>query len=189
VKRLLMALLAVCLTACSSSESTKYYQLTTPQGGASVATSTSAFGQQPKHLWIQSINVPDALASTGIAFQTSDVEYRLAEQNLWASPLDQQLQQTLVTNLSNLLPNWLVTNSTLAGDNDSLAVTVTAFQGRWDGHVLVKGYWIYQHQEKVVRRSFEQRVSLKDDGYPALVQALSQAWYQEAQQVASQINP
>ncbi|MBT0730648.1 membrane integrity-associated transporter subunit PqiC [Rosenbergiella nectarea] len=189
MKKLLIALLAVCLTACSSSESTKYYQLTTPQGAASVATSTTAFGQQPKHLWVQSINLPDALANTGIAFQTSEVEYRLAEKNLWASPLDQQLQQTLITNLSNLMPNWLVTNTSLKGDTDSLAITVTAFQGRWDGHALVKGYWLYQHQDEAVRRPFERIVPLNDDGYPALVQALSQAWYQEAQQLASQINP
>jgi len=137
---------------------------------------------------VQSINLPDALANTGIAFQTSEVEYRLTEQNLWASPLDQQLQLTLINNLSNLMPNWLVTNSSLKGDNDSLAITVTAFQGRWDGHALVKGYWVYQHQDEAVRRSFEQIVPLNDNGYPALVKALSQAWYQEAEQLASQIS-
>lgn len=180
--------MAVCLTACSSSKTTKYYQLTSPQGSGTVATSRSAFGQQPRHLWVQSINLPDALANTGIAFQTSEVEYRLTEQNLWASPLDQQLQLTLINNLSNLMPNWLVTNSSLKGDNDSLAVTVTAFQGRWDGHALVKGYWVYQHQDEAVRRSFEQIVPLNDNGYPALVKALSQAWYQEAEQLASQIS-
>jgi len=188
VKKILIALLAVCLTACSGPATTKYYQLTTPQGAALPHVSSSGFGGSPKRLWVQSINLPDALASTGIAFQTSEVQYRLAEQNLWASPLDQQLQQTLVTNLSNLLPNWLVTNTLVEDEPDSLTVTVTAFQGRWDGHAVVKGYWLYQHQGETIRQPFEIVVALKDDGYPALVQALSAAWYQEAQQIASQIN-
>ena len=188
MKKILIALLTVYLTACSSSDTPRYYQLTTPPGGALTHTSSTVLGQQPKRLWIQSINLPDALAGTGIAFQTSDVQYRIAEQNLWASPLDQQLQQSLVTNLSNLLPNWLVTNTLTDGQPDSLNVTITAFQGRWDGHALVKGYWLYQHQEETTRQPFEIVVPLKDDGYQALVQALSSAWYQEAQQIASRLN-
>ncbi|MDP8727798.1 ABC-type transport auxiliary lipoprotein family protein, partial [Serratia marcescens] len=35
-----------------------------------------------------------------VVYQTNDVQYVIAQNNLWASPLDQQLQQTLVTNLS-----------------------------------------------------------------------------------------
>lgn len=178
-------LITLCLTACSGGSDTKYYQLSSPAANTVAAVSTSSLGQQPHTLWIEPVTIPDALAGNGIAFQTSEVQYRLAEQNQWASPLDQQLQQTLISNLSHLMPGWLVTNTLTEGDHDTLTVTVTAFQGRWDGHAVIKGYWIYQGKQQTERQSFEQVVPLQDDGYSALVQALSQGWYQQAQQLAS----
>ncbi|WP_241622188.1 membrane integrity-associated transporter subunit PqiC [Rosenbergiella australiborealis] len=188
MKKCLLLLFAVCLTACSSTHSTKYYQLTASNDRAVTTASTSVLGQQPKVLWVETINLPDALAGSGIAFQTSEVQYRLAEQNLWASPLDQQLQQSLVTNLSNLMPNWLVTNTLPDGDPDSLTVTVTAFQGRWDGHALVQGYWLYHHHTDILRQPFTIVVPLQGNGYGELVKVLSKAWYQASQQIATQIN-
>lgn len=59
-------------------------------------------------LWVEQVSVPDYLAGNGVVYQTTDVQYVIASQNLWASPLDQQLRNTLVTNLSATLPGWVV---------------------------------------------------------------------------------
>lgn len=89
---------ALLLSACSSEPSKTYYQL--PAMSAPATASSSVASRQ---LWIEHVGVADYLAATGVVYQTNDVQYVIATNNLWASPLDQQLQQTLVTNLSNAL--------------------------------------------------------------------------------------
>ena len=44
------------------------------------------------------MSIPDYLAGNGVVYQTTDVQYVIANNNLWASPLDQQLKTTLVAN-------------------------------------------------------------------------------------------
>lgn len=88
--------MAVWLTSCSSSgENKSYYQLPIAQGGVQ-----SSANQGNRLLWVEQIAVPDYLAGNGVVYQTSDVQYVIANNNLWASPLDQQLRNTTVTNLS-----------------------------------------------------------------------------------------
>ena len=94
---------ALLLTACSSGVDNKsYYQLpvATQSGGQSTAS------QGNRQLWVEQVAVPDYLAGNGVVYQTSDVKYVIATNNLWASPLDQQLRNTLVANLGSQLPGW-----------------------------------------------------------------------------------
>ena len=68
----------------------------------------STASQGNRLLWVEQVTVPDYLAGNGVVYQTSDVKYVIANNNLWASPLDQQLRNTLVANLSTQLPaGWL----------------------------------------------------------------------------------
>jgi uncharacterized lipoprotein YmbA len=60
----------------------------------------SSANQGNRLLWVEQVAVPDYLAGNGVVYQTSDVQYVIANNNLWASPLDQQLRNTLVANLS-----------------------------------------------------------------------------------------
>lgn len=64
-------------------------------------------------LWVEQVTVPDYLAGNGVVYQTSDVKYVIANNNLWASPLDQQLRNTTVANLSTQLPGWVVASQPL----------------------------------------------------------------------------
>lgn len=185
MNRLIIILIAGWLTACSSSEQIAYYQLATPPV-ISAATSQTMLDNN-RTLWIEAVTIPDALAGTGIAVQTSDVQYHLATRNQWASPLDQQLQQTLIANLSALMPGWLVTNKLTGRQQDTLSTTVTAFQGGTDGQAIIKGYWLYQSGNHRLREPFALTVAQSADGYPALVQALSQGWYQQAKHIADKL--
>lgn len=92
------------LSACSSTPQKTYYQL--PALG--VPAQVSSNGVSARQLWLEHISVADYLAQNGVVYQTNDVRYVIAQNNLWASSLDQQLQQTLVTNLSSALPGWVV---------------------------------------------------------------------------------
>ncbi len=92
--------MAFWLASCSSGgENKSYYQLPIAQSGVQ---STASRGN--RLLWVEQVSVPDYLAGNGVVYQTSDVQYVIANNNLWASPLDQQLRNTLVANLSARLP-------------------------------------------------------------------------------------
>ena len=63
-----------------------------------------------------------------MVYQTTDVQYVIANNNLWASPLDQQLRTTLVANLSaQQLPGWVVSSQPLGSEQDTLNVAVNGF--------------------------------------------------------------
>lgn len=179
-------LAALALSACSSTIDTTYYQL--PSGAASMHVSSSSQAASPQPtLWVQQVTVPDYLAGNGLVYQTSDVKYVIAANNLWASPLDQQLQQTLITNLSKALPERLVSGSPLGEQHDTLNVTVTGFQGRYDGQAIISGEWTLEHQGRLTKHAFNLMLPQNEDGYDALVRTLSTGWQQAAQQIASSV--
>lgn len=70
------------LSACSSTENKSYYQ---PPVAAQGGQSTASRGN--RLLWVEQVAVPDYLAGNGVVYQTSDVQYVIANNNLWASPL------------------------------------------------------------------------------------------------------
>ncbi|KGT94214.1 lipoprotein [Erwinia typographi] len=176
--------LALGLSACSSTPETTYYQL--PAAGNAAPASGLATGSRPA-VFVQHVSVPDYLAGNGLVYQSSDVKYVIAASNLWASPLDQQLQQTLVSNLSAALPGWLVSASPLGQQQDTLNVNVTGFHGRYDGHVVISGDWLLEHQGQIVKRSFALTLPQTEDGYDALVRTLAKGWQQEAGDMANAI--
>lgn len=178
------------LSACSSSEETRYYQLPeNPRAVTAQSTMTAATpGQGQRQLWIEQVSVPDYLAGNGVVYQTSDVQYVIASNNLWASPLDQQLRTSLVANLSRNLPGWVVASQPLGSEQDTLNVTVTGFHGRYDGHVIVSGEWLLNHQGTLIKRPFYVEMTQSQDGYDAMVKVLGEAWAQQASNMAREIN-
>jgi len=187
VKKIATVMLALMLAACSSGDDNKrYYQLPSP----SQARGETALGQSQanRQLWVEQVSVPDFLAGTGVVYQTSDVQYVIATNNLWASPLDQQLRTTLVANLSNQLPGWVVASQPLGSEQDTLTVTVTGFHGRYDGRVIVSGEWLLRHQGQLVKRPFHIELKQQQDGYDEMVKMLAQGWQQESSQIASELN-
>nr|WP_159464602.1 membrane integrity-associated transporter subunit PqiC [Scandinavium goeteborgense] len=184
MKKWLPVALACLLSACSSSSDNKtYYQLPLPQAGVQSTAS------QGRHLlWVEQVSIPDYLAGNGVVYQTSDVQYVIANNNLWASPLDQQLRTTLVANLSNQLPGWVVASQPLGSDQDTLNVNVSGFHGRYDGKVIVSGEWLLNHQGQLIKRPFHIEVKQRQDGYDEMVKTLAQAWSQEASAIAQSMN-
>ncbi len=184
MKKWLMVIAALTLAACSSTNSGKvYYQLpvnTQPAG--------QVVSQTGGHLlWIDQIVLADYLGANGVVYQTSDVQYVIATNNLWASPLDQQLRNTLIGNLSQSLPGWIVASQPLGSEQSSLTVNITGFHGRYDGKVIVSGEWLLKQNNEIINRPFRIELNQQTDGYDAMVKTLSQAWQQEAQSIASEL--
>ncbi len=189
---------ALTLSACSSTPETTYYQLPPGSGSPAVVaqtqpvagglTSASDTARRQRVLWVEHVSVPDYLAGNGVVYQTSDVQYVIAANNQWASPLDQQLQQRLVSNLGAALPGWVVSASALGSDYDTLNVNVTGFHGRYDGQVIVSGEWTLQHNQRLIKQPFMISLPQKEDGYDALVRTLAQGWQQQAQQIANALS-
>lgn len=172
------------LAGCSSTVENTYYQL--PSGSNVARVNSEPTSDQPM-IWVQQVSVPDYLAGNGLVYQTNDVKYVIAANNLWASPLDQQLQQTLVNNLSKALPGRVVASSPLGESHDTLTVNVTGFQGRYDGQVVVSGEWLLQHQGRLIKHGFNLTLPQTEDGYDALVRTLAIGWQQTAQQIANSV--
>lgn len=171
------------LTACSSTPETRYYQL--PVAGSNTVVSSQTFSRP---VWVEAVSIPDYLAGNGVVYQSNDVQYVIAANNRWASPLDQQLQQTLVNNLSGELPGAMVSATPLGQQHDTLNVTVTGFHGRYDGKAVVSGFWVLQHEGRLEKRPFTLALPQSEDGYDSLVRTLSQGWQQISTQIANAIN-
>lgn len=175
--------LTLVLAACSSSPETTWYQLPAAQKN----TAGSNMDARRPVVFVQHVAVPDYLTGNGLVYQSSDVRYVIARNNLWASPLDQQLQQTLVANLSSELPGWLVSASSFGQQQDRLNVNISSFHGRYDGHAVISGDWVLERQGHIIKRSFALAIPQAEDGYDALVKALAEGWQQEARQIADAI--
>ncbi|MGM3176212.1 membrane integrity-associated transporter subunit PqiC [Dickeya lacustris] len=174
--------LVLVLGGCASPQKI-YYQLPVTAQKAQ----TSVTQAQGRQLWVAPIALADSLAGSGLVFQTSPVRYTIAANNLWASPLDQQLQQALVASLRHDLAGWHVFSSGPVTKNTaSLRVNVTAFQGRFDGRAVIQGEWVLQDEQRVVTQPFALEIALREDGYDALVSALAQGWQQVAESVRRQ---
>lgn len=183
MKKWLVVIMAFWLASCSSGgENKSYYQLPIAQSGVQ---STASRGN--RLLWVEQVSVPDYLAGNGVVYQTSDVQYVIANNNLWASPLDQQLRNTLVANLSARLLAGSSLPSRWEPPEDTLNVTVTGFHGRYDGKVIVSGEWLLNHNGQLIKRPFHIEASQQKDGYDEMVKVLASAWSQEAAAIADEI--
>jgi len=188
MKKWIPVVLALFLTACSSSDQKTYYQLPVLSSAPTAGSAMSSNMAGQRKLWVEHVSVADYLAGTGLVYQTNDVQYTLTQNNLWASPLDQQLQQSLVTYLRRDLPGYLVsTQPASSEDQDVLNVNVTGFHGRYDGIVVVSGSWTMSRKGQMIQRDFALTLKQGEDGYDALVRTLATGWQQEAGQIASQI--
>lgn len=175
--------LALFLAGCSSQVQKVYYQLPT------LATATSASSTTISHkLWLESVTVADYLTGLSLVYQSNDVQYVQANNNLWASPLAQQLSQTLSDQLTQELPGWLISTQPLGTDQDSLRVYVTGFHARYDGQAIVSGSWVLNHQGQLLTRTFNLALPQSESGYDGLVRVLASGWQQESKVIAAEVS-
>tara|TARA_R110000796_G_scaffold170784_3_gene287720 strand:- start:2598 stop:2867 length:270 start_codon:yes stop_codon:yes gene_type:complete len=71
----------------------------------------------------------------------------------------------------------------------TLRLNVDQFQGRFDGIAVASGQWqlLNDAGELLEMETFYAETPLSEDGYPALVRALSDSWDQAAELIATKI--
>lgn len=183
----IIGIFVLMLTACSSQTNKTYYQLPDVyQGSVPEQVSVTQSAKMPQ-IWVQPIRLSNMLVNAGIVYQTTDINYTVANQHLWINPLDQQLQQNLISGLTKALPGTVVANQPVEDNLAKLTVTVNYFQGRYDGQVIISGDWIYTENNKVINQPFSLVLTQTEDGYPALVRTLGQGWEQVVSDIAKAI--
>lgn len=187
MKKYIIGIFVLMLTACSSQTNKTYYQLPDVyQGSVPEQVSATQSVKKPQ-IWVQPIRLSNMLVNAGIVYQTTDINYTVANQHLWINPLDQQLQQNLISGLTKALPGTVVANQPVEDNLAKLTVTVNYFQGRYDGQVIISGDWIYTENNKVINQPFSLVLTQTEDGYPALVRTLGQGWEQVVSDIAKAI--
>ncbi|WP_251978207.1 PqiC family protein [Salinicola avicenniae] len=163
------------LTGCAGSTSTAS-RYTLPEPSAALAQTDA--NPTVRQLQVMPVDVASYLDQEGIVMQLSDIELTTANQNLWAEDLGNQLSRRLRQTLAMFLPETTILGpGAPATDALRLAVDVDQFQGRYDGQAVISGEWQLQQGNRLVeQRHFAVLEPLEDDGYPALVRALGQAW-------------
>lgn len=136
------------------------------------------------------VRIANHLDNDGIVMQLNDIELYQAREHLWAESIGQQLQQQLQQRLSKALPNSQIVSKGQPSSSGlavrELRLQVYRFQGQLNGDALAQGQWqlLDGNGTLLSQHNFSQTAPLADNGYPALVRALGQAWQQEADALA-----
>lgn len=166
------------LAGCSSPASDiRYYQLVAQ---APITSDTTL--QQP--LIIAPIKVASYLNGSGLVLQQSAVEFSIARQHLWADALEQQLQRQLTEYLLLALPKQPLAAFNTAGAR-TLQLEIDRFYASENGQAVVSGRYTVSDLTTGTTVPFSYQVALAADGYPAMVQALSQGWQQLLQELVT----
>lgn len=187
--------LILLLTACShnnrgdrgrnSNNKVVFYQL--PMMTPVSTTGNSRI--KTKQLQIAPVILTELLNQQGIVYQIDPVRYVVASYNYWGSALDQQLQQQLISQLTQALPNYLVTSqpSLISSQVSKITVHVDQFNGRYDGSAVISGHWLWQTEKGTQQHPFQFALYQPTDGYDGLVLTLAKGWQQLAQSIATSV--
>ena len=183
-KRLAALLVCLLVSACASS--------VTPPARYMLASQqpTSAPAQPEGTLRLSSPRLAHYLDVDGIVMQLDDITLNAAREHQWAEGLGRQLERGLRARLSHALPALRIVRAEGSQPNAlTLRIDVDQFQGRFDGLAIASGQWqlVNAEGELLVMENFYAEVPLEEDGYPALVRALSSSWDQAADLIADDI--
>lgn len=180
-------LLTVCLliSACASSVTppARYMLTGNPL--------TSAPSQSEGTLRLSTPRLAHYLDVDGIVMQLDDITLNAAREHQWAEGLGRQLERGLRARLSQSLPSLRVVRAEGSQpDALTLRIEVDQFQGRFDGQAVASGQWqlVNAEGELIAMESFYAETTLEEDGYPALVRALSASWDRTAELIADDIH-
>lgn len=174
---LLFAMSSLLLVSCSSRVMEKnYFQLADDLHPSSAQTSRTT----NQIMFIEPIEVASFLDKNGIVLQTDNIKYTTASNNLWVAPLSEQLEERVVQDLTQLLPNYLITSKPMLTPNVKVKLFIDGFYGSYTGNAVIKGRWVVTNSNgELHSKTFNRNIPLAGDGYDALVKALSKGWQDE----------
>ena len=173
---LLSFIFLITLVSCSSSPMKSY----TLVNKNKIENSQYINYKNRKIAIIDNVIMPNEIDSSGIAYQTSPNEINIANNNVWAYSLSEQITDQLIAQLNNKQSKYFF-NKNVTGLNTlnvyRLKIYISDFQGRFDGNAIISGTWLLLNSNgNIIKNgSFNSITPLKKEGYSALVFALSKS--------------
>lgn len=173
MKPIRLTLIAVCslLAACSTPQNTQYFVLPDSQ--------FILPAQHGEEIAVRVV-LSEPLTQGGLVYQTDEWQLHTAKNHLWANSLENALAARFANELNRQArPNYFVP-AERSTSGKTLTIYVEAFQGSYQGQVLVQGF---TRNAQGKGSNFKAEVAQNGDGYAAMLNALSQGISQAAQQI------
>lgn len=179
MKRIFVLLILLSFTACTKPPSTVvYYQL------AAIAN-VEAKPALTDEIYLAPIQVAPYLNGSGLVVQQSAVAFAVSRQHLWVDALQQQLQRQLTEYWLKRFPEQRLLQQPVSG-RSSIQLEIDRFYADASGMAQLSGHYRFSNADGEHIKAFQFRVPLTEDGYPAMVAALSEAWHQLLIELSSQ---
>ncbi|MGL6028118.1 MAG: PqiC family protein [Vibrio sp.] len=194
---LLMIFVSITLLGCSSEPQPKVDFYLLPQHlTSSPVTPPESLAVLPSTLLIvQPVELAAYLDSTGIIYRQSTTQVIQAKYHQWAQRLGPQLTERIIHQLRRDQPvsYWPEAfNAQVAQQkHHTLQVKFQRFNGAYTGNAELAGSWeLFNPQGvRLLRQDFSLDVPLTDEGYPALVEALSAGLEQLTTSIQTALSP
>lgn len=190
MKKLLGYCLLLSLTACASAP-TPVHRYALVQDLPTTTQSTQAVNGDDNALSILPVEMASFIAGNGIVIKTSATQYTTARYHLWVGNISQQMTQKITTKLAKIRSTQTVLVSSEFANlteqpNQQVQVKVSDFYGDHQGNAVLAGQWVLLDSQgkRMSSVPFVIKEPLADDGYDALVVAMSAT----VDQLADQIN-
>ncbi|MDE1513690.1 MULTISPECIES: PqiC family protein [Vibrio] len=178
---LLMMLISITLLGCSSEPQPKvdFYLLPQHLTSSPVTPTTSFTALASTLLIVQPVELAPYLDTAGIIYRQSATQVTQAKYHQWAQRLSPQLTERIIEQLRRDQPvsYWPEAfNAHYAQQkHHTLQVKFQRFNGAYTGNAELAGSWelLSPQGVRLLRQDFSFDVPLTDEGYPALVEALS----------------
>lgn len=164
MRKTLLTTAVLLLAACASSPSPVYYTL---------PNSSFIMPEQTRGKTETAVRVilAEPLNRGGLGYRPADGQLNLAHGHLWAQPLEQALASRLSNELNRAgNPIRYYVPAHQSSSSHVVTIYIEDFSGSWQGETLVAGYLRNGNGS----RRFVANTPQIGDGYPAMVQSLSQ---------------
>lgn len=187
MKKLFTLIAVVLLGGCLGgfSSPSRFYSLTPQEMPARTYQSSRLF------VGVEPVKVPVYLDKPQIVTRNANqVELSISENNRWAEPLSDAMQNVLASDLGALLPGATIKPSSFRkeGFDYTVWVEINKFEGTWNRQAELDAWWsILNSDNKIIARD---KVSLSrplGDSYDNLVQQQSALTEELAAQIAARL--
>ncbi|MBR9873749.1 MAG: hypothetical protein GYB23_05695 [Vibrionaceae bacterium] len=183
-------LISALLAGCSSAPETTGSLYLLPQAESQVSRST-VMTERPL-LVVRSVELASYLNDSGIVYRTSESQIIQAKHNQWAQNISEQITQRIIADLRHKQSHyWPVTVHSLMDQSseNKLQLSLNKFNGNYQGNAELEGEWMLIDADGKVklRSQVNILIPLQDDGYDALVKALSTGLNNLTDNIAKQL--
>jgi uncharacterized lipoprotein YmbA len=183
-------LLSALLAGCSSAPQNTDALYVLPELGSTTVNNTITV-ERPQ-LIVRPVELASYLADSGIVYRTSETQVVQAKHNQWAHSISEQITSRVINEpRTKQAQYWPVeVNNLLDQSNESkLQLSLSKFNGSFKGNAEIEGEWLIIGADGKVKNSAPVKITtpLQDEGYDALVDALSEGLSNLTDQIAAKL--